>query len=131
MASKVKRMQKNNSALASVGEMDASEVVGNRLYKIRFVAGYGRHGKQLAWARKLGFNKDSYNQWELGRMGKTPIMCPIERAIAICEWSEDGIDLNYIYRGLLRGLGPAWFAPLKDAPNRPGFVPPEPLRRRV
>src|SRR5258708_7249510 len=134
MAKRADGMREHNHALALVGEMDASEVVGNRLYKIRYVATHSTSWKgkrtQKAWADKHGWTEDSYSQWETGRMGPSAVMIRIERAIELCEWSEDGITLDYIYRGLLGGLGRAWFLPLKDAPDRPGFVPPPPPRRR-
>lgn len=128
MALRPKAVRKHNHALALVGEMDASEVVGNRLYKIRCVAGFdGR--QQNKFAAELGFTPDLYNKWELGRSGPTPAMCPVYAAVAICEWSDNGLTLDYIYRGRLEDVGREWRLPLKGAADRVGFVPPAHLPR--
>jgi hypothetical protein len=141
MAKGDKKMRNHNQALAPVGDMDASEVVGNRLYKIRHVAQHSDAWKgkrtQKAWADKHNFKEDSYSQWETGRRIEkegnisieVPVMFPIERAVALCDWSKDGVTLDYIYRGIERDLGRGWL-PLIDAPDRPGFVRPTPPRRR-
>jgi DNA-binding XRE family transcriptional regulator len=101
--------------------MDSPEVVGNRLYKIRFVAGFGAakppDGQQKAFALKAGFDPKSYNQWETGK-----IRVPVKAAIVICKWAGNGVTLEYIYRGRLDSMGPGWTLPLKEAPDRPGFV---------
>ena len=62
-------------------------------------------------------------------MGPTAVRFPLEQAILLCVRLGNQIDLDYIYRGLEDRLGPAYLR-VKDAPDRPGFVPPLPPRRR-
>ncbi len=104
--------------------MDSPEEVGNRLFKIRHVAGFGARGKQKEYADALGFEYDSYNQWERGRGARdVPVMCPVQAAVTICEHHDNNVTLDYIYRNRFN-VEPAWSLPLKAAPDRPGFVKP-------
>src|SRR5215831_7971387 len=106
-------MRKRNIVLPILDCMNTPEIVGNRLYKIRCIANHGSR-KQKLFAETLGFEPDSYNQWENGK-----ILCPVYAAITICEWTEYAVTLDYIYQG--RDVGPAWLLPLKAAPDRPTF----------
>jgi hypothetical protein len=132
-----KKASQNNQTQSVAGDMDASGVVGNRLFKIRWVQGYGKHGQQQEYAEDfLELSYDSYNQYELGRTGKTPVMCAIEAAIRVCEKTKENVTIEYIYRGRFVGMDPRWISLLESAPDRPGFKPPvarpvgRPPRRR-
>lgn len=108
------------------GDMDDPTVVGNRLYKIRYVAKRVANFEaksQEEYADKLGLSAGSYSQWETG-YGKITL----PNAIKLCEKLE-GVTLDYIYRGRREFMSPAWSVPLGEAPDRPGFVPRAPLPR--
>jgi len=96
--------------------MNTPEIVGNRLYKIRCIANHGSR-KQKLFAETLGFEPDSYNQWEIGK-----ILVPVYAAVIICEWTENAVTLDYIYRGRGDDLGAGWALSLKAAPDRPTFL---------
>lgn len=96
------------------GEPAASlKNVGNRLYKIRYVAGYPGKRQQGEFAARLDINPKSYSQYETGTN-----QLPIDEAIKICE-AFRGVTLDYIYRGGLDFLTPGWQRDLKAAPDRP------------
>lgn len=115
-------MRQRNRDHALVEEMDSPKVVGNRLYKIRFVAGFPeihkKFGHQKQWADKIGLSTKSYSQWESGTHGHIPVL----HAIKICEWTGNAVDLDYIYRGRPDDLGREWAGPLRDAPDRPSVA---------
>ena len=117
------RLKKSGKIHCTVkDDMDDPTVVGNRLFKIRYVASLARRKEsQEAYARRLGFNPKGYSHWEIGR---SPIR--IHNAIKLCDQLE-GMTLDYIYRG--RGAGPEWSLPLLEAPDREGFKPRPPLPR--
>jgi hypothetical protein len=93
--------------------MDNPTVVGNRLYKIRCVAGFGGEDQQRKYAETLLVREKSYSQWETGHA-----MIPVHAAVAICEWTE-AVTLDYIYRGRADFVPPAWGLAFKRTPDRP------------
>ena len=88
---------------------------GNRLYKIRFIAGFGEDGQQKAYATEsqLNFPEKSYSQWETGR-----IQIPVSYALRLIEYLP-GLTLDYIYRGDLDFVTPEMGRRLRAAPDRP------------
>ena len=120
----MQRSRKGAKARALIAdEMDNPTVVGNRLFKIRYVASISRRKEsQEAYAERLGFNPKGYSHWEIGR---SPIR--IHNAIKLCD-QLGGVTLDYIYRGL-PNKAPDWDLPLLEAPDRPGFTPRPPLPR--
>ena len=113
-----KKRQKCNPTQALVGDMDATEVVGNRVFKIRYVLGYGKR-KQKTFAEEMGETDDNWSVWELGYgTNKLPVLFPPRVAVLLCKRAEENVTLDYIYRGLFRGVDPKWADLLKAAPDR-------------
>src|SRR5262245_171981 len=96
-------------------KMFSFAAVGNRLYKIRHVAGFGHH--QQKWAEQLGFPVTSYSHWETGRM---PL--PVPYALRIRD-EVPGLSLDYIYTGNLDFLTIDLSRRLRAAPDRPPTRP--------
>lgn len=94
--------------------MDTPGVVGNRLFKIRFVAGFGGEDDQGRWAEHIGVSEKSYSHWETGH-----VMIPLEYAVRLIEDHMKGASLDYIYRGDLDFVVPRLSRELKAAPERP------------
>jgi hypothetical protein len=113
MAARGKRMRKSSIIQYAMDAMDKPEVVGNRLYKIRYVANFGGDKQQKTYAEMLLLPEKSYSHWEIGRA-----MIPVHAAIVICDWTE-AVTLDYVYRGRLDFVAPAWGLALKAAPDRP------------
>jgi hypothetical protein len=93
--------------------MDSPEAIGNRLYKVRCLLGFGEHGQQRELANEFGFNPISYNQWETGYV---PI--PVEHAVHLVE-NVPGLTLDFIYRGDFDFLPPKLGRCLRKLPDRP------------
>jgi transcriptional regulator with XRE-family HTH domain len=120
----MQRSRKSGKVRALIAdEMDNPTVVGNRLFKIRYVASLTRRKEsQEAYAERLGFKPKSYSQWETGH-GHISLV----NAIKLCD-QLGGVTLDYIYRGL-PNKAPDWDLALLEAPDRPGFAPRPPLPR--
>jgi len=86
------------------------EAIGNRLYKIRYVAGFDN--LQSKWAERLGFPPSDYSAWETGRL-----QIPVGHALRIIE-EIPGISLDYIYRGTLEFVTIELGRRLRAAPDR-------------
>jgi|SRR5215472_985248 len=85
--------------------------VGNRLFKVRHVAGYKE--EQNRWAERLGFPPKDYSAWETGRM-----QIPIGHALRILD-EVPGVTLDYLYRGTLDTVTVELSRRLRAAPDRP------------
>lgn len=94
--------------------MDTPEVVGNRLFKIRYVAGFGGDEDQGRWAKFIRVGDKVYSHWEIGRA-----MMPLQYAVRIVEDYVEGATLDYIYRGRLDFVATPLALALKRAPDRP------------
>lgn len=88
---------------------------GNRLFKIRFIAGFGEDGQQKAYAaeKQLNFPEKSYSHWETGR-----VPMPVRDALRLVDYLP-GLTLDYIYRGDLDFVTPEIGRRLRAAPDRP------------
>ena len=89
--------------------------IGNRLFKIRHIVGLDRHGGQQAFAEIYagGTKKGTYSVWEKG--GGVP---PVDDALTIVETLNNGIGLDYIYRGRFDGIPEPLAGRLRAAPDR-------------
>jgi hypothetical protein len=95
--------------------LDAKQV-GNRLFKIRFVLGYGRHGQQKPFAEKYGFEPGSWSHWEKGRA-----LIPQQAVGQLISAKEcDGLTSDYIYFNRFAGMPLEVRRPLEAAPDRKG-----------
>ncbi len=99
--------------------LDAKQV-GNRLWKIRFVLGYGPHGQQKHFAAKYGFEEGSWSHWEKGRA-----LIP-QQAVGQLIFAVDGLTADYIYFGRFAGMPLEVRRPLEEAPDRKGVRPRRP-----
>lgn len=105
-----------------IDSMDSAKVIGNRLFKIRYVTGFGGVDMQGRYAAQLLVDDKSYSHWETGH-----VMIPIQQAIRITEF-VDGVTLDYIYRGRLDFVTPPLALALKRAPDRVAARPGRPRR---
>lgn len=113
-----------NQTQPVAGDMDANEIVGNRVFKIRFVLGFGKR-KQKQFAEMLGETDDNWSNWERGYgTNKLPVLFPLRVGVALCQHTKENVTLDYIYRGRFVGMDPTWIALLEAAPDRDGFAPP-------
>ena len=88
--------------------------VGNRLYQIRCIAGFGGDGQQQEFAEKvLHVKAGTYSKWETGEGGM-----PVEHAIDLVEYLA-GLTLDFIYRGDPDFLPPKLGRLFAQAPDRP------------
>jgi hypothetical protein len=113
MASKKPRWQiADMGARAEHLQLLEAKAVGNRLYKIRYVLGYGEHGQQSLFAKKYGFEEGSWSHWEIGRVVIPP------HAAGQLIFAVDGLTADYIYFGRLGGVPFDMRAELLKAPDR-------------
>jgi hypothetical protein len=88
--------------------------VGNRLYQIRCIAGFGDDDQQKKFAEKvLRVKAGTYSVWEIGKGGM-----PVKHALDLVEYMP-GLTLDFIYRGDLDFLPPKLGRLFAQAPNRP------------
>lgn len=87
--------------------------IGNRLFKVRWVAGYGEEGQQQDFATEAKVPEKSYSHWETGR-----VAVPVQHALNLCEFLP-GLTLDYIYRGGMDYVPPELGRRLRKAPDRP------------
>lgn len=84
--------------------------IGNRLFKVRSVAGFDTQQDFAAAAR---VPEKSYSHWETGR-----VKIPLEHALRLAE-AVPGLTIDYIYRGKLDYVAPALGRLLRELEDRP------------
>jgi hypothetical protein len=86
--------------------------IGNRLFRARYVAGFGEDGQQEAFAKAAKVPPKSYSHWETGR-----VTIPLRFALNIMQFVP-GLTLDYLYLGGFDYVSPALGRSLRDAPDR-------------
>lgn len=82
-----------NSLRAMMSEQPYAEI-GVRLRAIRMAFSDMNQGE---WAKKIGFNRTQYSNWENGQR-----RIPVDQAEKLCDLF--GLTLDFVYRGRRDGL---------------------------
>jgi transcriptional regulator with XRE-family HTH domain len=90
--------------------------IGERLYQIRWLAGYGERDQLQAFGELFNISRHTLGSWERGRT----LIMPHYATIIIEGVPEvKGMTLDYLYRGLRTTLPPDLRRRLRRVPRRP------------